>query len=562
MYREGSKISDIAGRTINPDGTIVELKKDAIFDRTIVKAGGVKVKAKSFAMPAVERGVIVEYRWREAKDYVSEYAQFDLQRDIPIQAVRYHVKPLKMEYSFSAITFHGNATPFAKEKDGFYLTTLANVPALRDEPRMPPDHEVRAWMLVYYTRRDKVSPDKYWQQFGKQIYDDNKSLMGVNDDVRRAAAAAIGDAATPDQKLERLFAFCRAKIKNTRSEASGLSREERAKAKENKSPADTLKRGAGTPRNINMLFGALAIAAGFDTRIARLADRGLNFFDPQAADEYFVPTYDIAVHVGDTWKFFDPGSPYIPYGMLRWEEEGLQALICDPKSSVFVKTPLSPSEKSKQRRIAALTLTEDGALEGDVRIEYTGHLAVEKRLDNEEDSPDKREETLRDMIKERMSTAELSAIHIENVSDPEKPFVYAFHVRVPGYAERTGKRLFIQPSFFKRGIAALFSASDRKYSIYFHYPWMEDDTVNIKLPAGFALDHAESPAPFAASTVAKYDVKIQVARGNEALIYNRTFSFAGLLFAQSDYAALKQVFDTLHERDNHTITLKQAGGTQ
>ena len=56
------------------------------------------------------------------------------------------------------------------------------------------------------------------------------------------------------------------------------------------------------------------------------------------------------------------------------------------------------------------------------------------------------------MIKAQMSTAELSDIRIENVTDPVKPFIYAFHVKVPGYAQRTGKRLFLQPAFFQRGL--------------------------------------------------------------------------------------------------------------
>jgi hypothetical protein len=51
------KIRDIAARTIKPDGTIVELKKDDVFERTIVKVSGAKMKAKSFAMPAVEVGL-------------------------------------------------------------------------------------------------------------------------------------------------------------------------------------------------------------------------------------------------------------------------------------------------------------------------------------------------------------------------------------------------------------------------------------------------------------------------------------------------------------------------
>src|SRR3989441_10093678 len=53
-YLGSTKIKDIAARVIKPDGTVVELKKGDIFDRTIVKTSGVKYKSKSFALPGVE----------------------------------------------------------------------------------------------------------------------------------------------------------------------------------------------------------------------------------------------------------------------------------------------------------------------------------------------------------------------------------------------------------------------------------------------------------------------------------------------------------------------------
>ena len=53
-YFGKNAIDNISGRTIRPDESIVLLKKDAVFDRAIVRAIGLKVKAKSFAMPAVE----------------------------------------------------------------------------------------------------------------------------------------------------------------------------------------------------------------------------------------------------------------------------------------------------------------------------------------------------------------------------------------------------------------------------------------------------------------------------------------------------------------------------
>jgi hypothetical protein len=240
------KIQDIAARTIKPDGSIVELKKEDVLERTIEKLNGTKIKAKSFAMPGVEPGAIVEYRWKEIRnDRLANYVRLYFQRDVPVQLVKYYIKPLSLpgfEYGMRAQTFNSPAQPFTKEKEGFYSVTMTNVPAFHEEPRMPPENAVRPWMLIFYSKATDLKGEKFWQQYGRQTYDDYKSLMKVNDDVKTASAAAIAGASTPEEKLEKIFEFCRSKIKNTNDDASGLTADDRAKLKENKSPADTLKR--------------------------------------------------------------------------------------------------------------------------------------------------------------------------------------------------------------------------------------------------------------------------------------------------------------------------------
>lgn len=558
-------IKDIAARTIKPDGTIVEIKKSDILERTIVKEGGRKVKAKSFAMSAVEPGAIIEYRWKEVRnDQLAMYLRLHFQRDVPVQNVRYLVKPLSLPgfpYGMRVQTFHSDHTPFVKEKNGFYSTSMTNVPAFREEPRMPPEDSVRPWMLVYYSEDRQLTSDKFWKQLGKENFEKNKSRMKVSDEVKQAAAAAIGDATEPEKKIERLFEFCRSKIKNVNDDASGLTTEERSKLKENKTPSDTLKRGMGTGFDIDMLFAAMAIAAGFDARVVNLADRSDVFFDKSFPDEYFVGAYDIAVRIGDTWRFYDPASTYVPFGMLRWQEENQEALLSDPKEPVWVTTPLSPPEKSRQKRVAKLRLDEDGTLEGDVRIEYHGHMAVEKKEFDDDDSPAQREETLRESVKSRMSTAELTKIKIENVTDPINPYTYVYHVRVPGYAQRTGKRIFLQPAFFQRGLSTLFSTSSRRHAIYFSYPWSEEDEVTIDLPAGYTLDNADAPAPFGSKPISEYKPILATTKDGRALIYKRQFYFGGegnLLFPVTSYNQLKEYFDALHKQDSHAVVLKQS----
>jgi hypothetical protein len=557
------QIKDIAGRTIKSDGSIIELKKEDVFERTIVKASGVKVKAKSFAMPAVEAGCIIEYRWKEVRVKQSaHYIRLQMQRDIPVQQVKYLIKPFPFAgFSLRSMTFHsrGRSGTLKEEKNGFYSLTMADMPGMYEESLMPPEDEVKTWVLVYYSKDEKLEPAKYWNDYGKSFYEDTKSLLKVSDDVRQLAAKLVADAKSDEEKLERLFDYCRTKIKNITDDASGFTAEDRKKFKENKSPSDTLKRLMGTGADIDLLFASLASAAGFEARIVLAPDRSDIFFDKRIPEQYFVQPSNIAVNVGGNWKFFNPGLNYIPFGMLRWQEEGQPSLITDPKQPLWVDTPLTSYEKTRVRRVAKLKLAADGSLEGDVQLEYTGHFAIERKEENDADSDTQREQSLKEQVKARLSTAELSNIRIENVTDQAKPFVYTYHVRVPGYAQKTGRRLFMQPAFFQYGVPSLFPNADRKYPVYFHYPWSEEDSVEIELPAGFAPDNVEAPSPVSSPGISEYKPALSVTDEGRRLVYKRDFFFGGggaLNYPVINYPILKDFFDALYKQDSHTIALK------
>lgn len=561
-YSGSTRIKDIAARVIKPDGSIVELKKEDVFERTLLKANGVKEKAKSFALPGVEPGAIIEYRWRDVHPGGSaNRMRLQFQRDIPLQSVSYYLKPfMGMRY----LPFRMGETKFVKDKDGFSKIAMTNMPAFREEPKMPPEDEVRSWVFLFYSEATKAEAAKYWQDTGKALYEATKDDMKPNDEVKAAIAGIVGDAATPEEKLRRIYDFCRIKIKNASDDASGLSEDEKKKFKANKSAGETLKKGMGTGTNIDMLFAALAKAAGFEVRLALSGNRGEMFFDRGLANVSFLQSSFVAVKVGEEWKYFSPAEMYTAFGMLGWPEESQETLITDPKEPFWTKTATSPPEKSLAKRRAKLQLLEDGTLEGEVTIEYTGHFAFDRKEYDDDDSPEQREETLRNAVKARMSTAEVSNIKIENVTDPIKPYIYSYRIRVPGYAQRTGKRIFLQPGFFEHGQSPLFSGSERKHAVYFHYPWLEDDEVAIDLPAGYALDNADAPHPLKAGEIAEYRPTIAASTDGKMLVYKRRFYFGGggnIIFPVESYPAVKNLFDAINKADNHTITLKQTATT-
>jgi hypothetical protein len=279
------------------------------------------------------------------------------------------------------------------------------------------------------------------------------------------------------------------------------------------------------------------------------------------ANERLIHPGAIAVKVGEDYNFYNPGMPFLQAGQLVWYEQDSWALIVGEKDYAWSKTPLSGYEASNEKRTGKFRLLEDGTLDGEVQIEYTGQPAISYREDNYDESAAKREENLKNEIKGRISGAEVSEVAIENLTDITKPLVKKFKVHIPGYAQRTGKRLFVQPGFFKYGVGPMFSSSSRKYDIFFRYPWSESDNISIEFPKNFALDSADAPAPLAdPSKIGSLVIKMAINPANNTLSYDRKFHFGGgsnIFFPSGSYQPVKGLFDAFQTADSHTITLKQ-----
>lgn len=574
-FFKGLKIKDLSARVIKSDGTITEIKKDDIFEREIVKASGIKIKAKSFAIPNIEPGVIIEYRYKEVIGNTGARGlHLEFQHDIPVQNLSYYYKPYNnREPGYQSYNF--NDTKFVKDEKGYFLAKRTNVPSFKEEPRMPPEDTVRPWMLlqgtsvnlvdanvfsITFTVKNPNNPSSYWGSVGTEQSGLVKFMNKSNGDIKKMAAEITASASTPEDKLRKLYEFCQTQIRNTSFDSS-LTDDDRKKLPTNKSVGDVLKRKSGNSQFIDLLFGSMANSLGFETRVAFSANRNELFFDPMMTNESFIHPAAIAIQVGKDWKFFNPGVSYLPYGMLVWYEEDVWALLVGEKQSLWEKTPLSGTDKTVAKRTGKFKLLEDGTLEGTVRLEQTGHFALDYRLENYDESVSKLESNIAEAVKGRISTAEVSGVSIENLNEPTKPFIYNYKVRIPNYAQKTGKRLFLQPGFFEYGVNPVFSTASRKYDVYFHYPWSEEDDIQIELPKGFSLDNADSPGTFAdQQKISLLDISIGITKDSSSLIYKRKFYFGNgglVLFPVAAYQPLKNLFDNFHKADSHTVTLKQ-----
>ncbi|HXK08503.1 MAG TPA: DUF3857 and transglutaminase domain-containing protein [Vicinamibacteria bacterium] len=550
-YFPNVEVSDIAGRTIRPNGTVVELQKDSIYDRTLVKTGGVKLNAKSFAMPGLEVGSILEYRWKETlNDQITNYFRLQFQRDVPIHVVRYHIKPIvdpAFPYDMRALSMHMPSAPFRKEREGFFMTSAEGISAFKEEPDMPPEVSVRPWMLVYYSPSTRETPPQYWRRVGTLSYQGYQDKIKLNDEMRSAAVEAVRNAKDDEGRIGRLFGYVVSHFKNTRP------------PKENGNSVDTWTQKAGTGYDITMLFLALAKAAGYEARLVRAPLRSFGSFDGTFLDTYFLRTYCVAVKVGNGWRFCDPASSGLPFGMLRSDEEGQMALLTDPVQPQLLATPTAPPEASLTRRESTFRLDADGTLEGDVRISYTGHSAADRRSHYELQSEAEREVSVREGAKRYFGEAEVNAIKVEGLSNAETLSV-SYHVKTASYAQRSGRRLFLQCASFHRNLTARYSASVRKYPVAYTSSWSEKDAIVYQLPAGYRWQEPRSPGRINIPELGEYVATLDMAPDGRTLIYHRDFDFgrnSHLVMLAETYPNLKRVFDAVQQLDNYSIELRQ-----
>src|SRR6185437_1165270 len=304
-YYRSENIGDVQGRTIHPDGSIVELNKDAVFYKVLEKRG-YKTKVVTFAMPAVEAGSIIEYRYHKNQgERTNRYQPLDVQTEYPVDELTFFIKPLSNIYvnypTMRYLPFGCTPERGPVTHDGFEVLTVRNVPAFHEEPFSLPRYSARQWILIYYEENSKSGKDQYWTSLGKDVYHEYSHEIKVNGEVKGIAEQIVAGAANDDEKLNKLLRYCRTELKDTsRDEIATADRDE---TKINKNTLDTVHRKQGTASDISYAFLALAQSLGFDARLADLSDRATFLFSPAMQSRYFLNTSDAAVNVSGKWRF-------------------------------------------------------------------------------------------------------------------------------------------------------------------------------------------------------------------------------------------------------------------
>ena len=565
FWKDQGNVINIHARTIKPDGTIINFSGKA-FDKSIIKARGVKYLAKTFTMPDVQPGAILEYYY--TTDF-SENFVFDshwiLNHDLFTKSAKFSLRPYASDYSPMNVrwTWHNLPTGTAQPVEGpDHVITLgvSDVPAFHTEDYMPPENELKSRVdFIYSEDRFENDPTTYWKKRGKRLNDQLESFIGKRKAMEQAVGEIVAAGDSPEVKLQKIYARVQ-QLRNTSYEAE-KTEQEKKRSKEEKEPDNVeviWKKQYTNGRDLTWLFLALARAAGFEASGMWVSDRMNYFFFPQTMDGRRLDSNVVVVKLNGKDVFCDPGAAFTPFCMLPWYETGVSGLKLDKDGGTWLQTTLPGSAESGIKRQGDLKLTDSGDLEGKLTLTYTGLEASQRRVGERLADAAERKKFLEDEVKGSIPVAcEVELTNQPDWKNSTPPLVAEYTLKVPGWVSAAGRRVLLPVGLFGAPEKHLFDHSDRVHPIYFEFPFARVDNINIELPLGWQISTLPAPQKLDAKA-AIYTVQADNNKG--ALHLSRTLDVDLMLLDQKFYASLRNFFQVVRTGDEQQVIL-QPGGT-
>jgi Domain of Unknown Function with PDB structure (DUF3857) len=555
-------IKNIQARTIHPDGQVIPFDGKTL-DKLLVKAGEVKVQAKTFTMPDVSAGSIIEYRYRI--QFPSLYylnSNWHVQEDLFTKRAHFVFIPTAAGTTAGLLWRKINLQDISpqQQKDGSWTLDVNDIVGLPEEDYMLPVDELRGRVEFSYTREEHPKEAKaYWDLVAKNWASNEETFIGKHSEVRDEATKTVATGDSPELMLRKLFARAQ-KIHNVDFDLGKTTQEaKRDDTKANSNVQDVLKRGSGNTGDVDRFFIAMAQAVGFDSGLVFVAPRSKMRFHPEMQDRSELSDYLVWVHAGDKDYFLDPGRAFCSFGMLPWYETNLTAMRPTKQGAVFMQIPAAAGENSATERSAQLKLDAEGNLSGTLIVRFTGQRAYIRRNDARNEDETGKNKMITDEIKGWLpGGAKFELTGITGWEGSDSPLEVQGKVRIPGVAESVGKRMLMPAGLYQAGHPQLLESAQRKQDVYFHYPYKDRDDITIQLPAGWKVETLPKPQVLDPGGQLKYE--LSATQDADTLHIQRSMVVGAILYPVSSYNAVRNFFSTAKVNDEQQLVL-QASST-
>jgi Domain of Unknown Function with PDB structure (DUF3857)/Transglutaminase-like superfamily len=539
QFDNETKVSSFKAWTITSAGREFALgEKDAVETSLSTFEVFTDDKAKVLKFSEAVPGSVVGY------EYIQKHRPFIFEDDwffqdvIPVRQARFILQvPAGWEYS----TFWFN---YAEQKPQItgnqYVWEISDIPAVEEEPDMPPWQAVGARLAIKYFPRDpamRARTTGSWNDLGLWYNGLTQSSRIASPEIKQKVAELTSGVSDPVAKIRALTDYMQRQIRYVAINI-GIGGYQPHPA------ADVYAHQYGDCKDKATLLSTMLHEIGIDSYYVIVnTDRGV--VRPEYPSMHFDHVI-LAIHLPDSVQmnalyaaadepglghilFFDPTDEYVPLGYLPSQLQDNYGLVVTPAGGQIVRMPLLPPATNRLLRVGKFSLAPDGQLTGEIQELRWGAPASDDRAAFLEVQASKRAEVIEGFLGLSLNNFVLTAAAFQNLQNYDQNFGLYYKFVSPGYADVAGNMLMVRPRIVGDKYTNLLRLFDekkaRKYPLQFDEATLQSDVFDITVPAGYTPDGLPRPVE-ASCDYATYKSETTFADG--VLHYKRSFEVKDL----------------------------------
>ncbi|MBI5914741.1 MAG: DUF3857 and transglutaminase domain-containing protein [Bacteroidetes bacterium] len=568
-YSKGGQ-EDVKGLKVfvfSPDGKKVEVAKSEVFDEEVNRSWS----QKRFSCPNVQEGSVIEYEYDIQSEAIFQLPEWYFQEDIPVRwsELRYEIPewydyvyltqgrvPDISESNMVVNTFHVSANFEAggttmRVNCNKFRYVMKDVPALQEESFI-------TTMDDYYARiRFQLSVIKYprsgeqlilssWSKVAEELMNDEDFGMQFTkpknyDKAWAAAQPALAGAATPEEKLAKLYEFILANV----SHEKGTSYSVR------KSLNDCFEKKRAFGSEMNLLMVALLREAGITAHPVLLSTR------THGKMTVIYPILDQFDHVmalaeiGDKRILLDLANPNRPPGYPALNSLNTHGWVVKRGTSEWME--INPPSGS-DTWLMNFTLDATGRLKGSISMSCDGYSAVDRReqLDEKPAGDD-----LKASLSKLFPDARIDSIRFENKDNLAKPLKALVVCELANAASVANDFIYLTPAMLTEYAENPFKSEKRTYPVDIPHPFKEQIILNLTLPEGYVVEDLPEPVKLVMQGEGgRFHFQL-TQKGNQVQVVSN-LQVSRLRFEVEEYETLRGFFSMVAEKLGGQIVLKKS----
>ena len=570
-FDNDTKISYLKAWTITKDGRDL-----AVGDKDVIERGYLDaieytdMREKTLRFAEANSGSVIGYEYLQQNRPYTFEDSWEFQDSIPVKLAKFNLH-LPPGWGYKATWFNHPEQAPQTSSSGEYAWQVSDLPAVHTEREMPPWRTVAGWMGIKYFPDDPAMRSKSagsWSDIGVWYNGLTQTSRNSTPAIHQKVAELTTGITDPLAQIRALTEYLQRNIRYFAVEI-GIGGYQPHNASE------VFQRQWGDCKDKVTLLSAMLKEIGVDSYYVIVNDfrEGVHPDYPSLRFNHVIVAIRLSANVSDASLYsvvndpklgklliFDPTNEYVPLGYIPYYEQNTYGLAVGPDGGQLISLPVAPGPSNRLLRTAQLSLSNTGALSGEVKELSWGSPAALSRSEYIRTQPAKRPEILETFLQNFLPDFSVTSAAVGNLDQYNSNFMLDYKFVSNGYARMAGNELLLRPRVLGDKYTYLLDlfAQDkpRQYGVEFESADRQDDVFDITLPDGYVLD-GQIPAATASCDFATYTSKTEL-KGN-VLHYVRTFQIQKVHVPKENLADLKDFLQKVAADQSMYVALRPAG---